>query len=100
MGKIVKISFEGQNFNGLDFYDLKRKLDFYDLKKKLTPGVVLSLPWGYIHQLLSNKFIGIYLGSQVNVYRTTGLLFTIYGRGGHLGHVTLIIYIHIGSPFL
>ena len=25
---------------------------------------------------------------------------TIYGHGGHLGHVTWIIYIHIGSPFL
>ena len=26
--------------------------------------------------------------------------FTIYGHGGHLGHVTCISYIHIGSPFL
>ena len=26
--------------------------------------------------------------------------FTIYGHGGHLGHVTWIFYIHIGSPFL
>ena len=25
--------------------------------------------------------------------------FTIYGRGGHLGYVTWINYIHIGSPF-
>ena len=25
---------------------------------------------------------------------------TIYGHGGHLGHVTWISYIHIGSPFL
>ena len=24
--------------------------------------------------------------------------FTMYGNGGHLGHVTLIINIHIGSP--
>ena len=24
--------------------------------------------------------------------------FTIYGHGGHLGHVTWIIYIHIGYP--
>ena len=23
--------------------------NFYDLKKKLTPGVALTLPWGYIH---------------------------------------------------
>ena len=27
-------------------------------------------------------------------------VFTIYGNGGHLGHVTWIIYIHISSPFL
>ena len=27
-------------------------------------------------------------------------VFTIYGHGGHLGHVTWIIYIHIGSHFL
>ena len=26
--------------------------------------------------------------------------FTIYGHGGHLGHVTWIIYIHIDSLFL
>ena len=24
---------------------------------------------------------------------------SIYGRGGHFGHVTWIIYIYIGSPF-
>ena len=27
-------------------------------------------------------------------------LITIYGHGSHLGHVTWISYIHIGSPFL
>ena len=27
-------------------------------------------------------------------------VFTIYGYGGHLGHVTWITYIHIGSHFL
>ena len=27
-------------------------------------------------------------------------LITIYGHGSHLGHVTLIIYIHIDSPIL
>ena len=25
--------------------------------------------------------------------------FTIYGRGGNLGHVTCTIYINFGSPF-
>ena len=28
------------------------------------------------------------------------MVFTIYGHGGHLGHVTWTIYINIGSPFL
>ena len=28
---------------------LANGLNFYDLKKKLTPRVVLTLPWGYIH---------------------------------------------------
>ena len=27
-----------------------------------------------------------------------GRVFTIYGRGGHLGHVTRIIYINFRSP--
>ena len=27
-------------------------------------------------------------------------VYTIYGHGGHLGHVTLILYIHIDSPIL
>ena len=26
-------------------------------------------------------------------------VFTIYGHGGHLGHVTWIIYKHIDDPF-
>ena len=26
-------------------------------------------------------------------------VFTIYGRGGHLGHVNWTIYINFGSPF-
>ena len=28
------------------------------------------------------------------------MVFTIYGHGGHLGHVTWITYIHIGFYFL
>ena len=27
-------------------------------------------------------------------------VFTIYGRGGHLGHVTWTIYTNFGSPYL
>ena len=30
--------------------------------------------------------------------RYSPLVFTIYGHGGHLGHVTWIIYIYIGNP--
>ena len=29
-----------------------------------------------------------------------GFFFTIYGHGGHLGHVTWIIYIHFGFSYL
>ena len=39
-------------------------------------------------------------------HRTSGFgaedflkVFTIYGRGGHLGHVTWTIYTNLGSPF-
>ena len=44
MGKIVTMSFEGQNL-----HQLANGLNLYDLKKKLTPEVALTLPWGYIH---------------------------------------------------
>ena len=27
------------------------------------------------------------------------MIFTIYGHGGHLGHVTLTIYVNFCSPF-
>ena len=56
-------------------------MNLYDLKKKLTPDVALTLPWGYIHVYYhssQNKFIGIYLRSQVSVYRTIGPLVLIY----------------------
>ena len=37
---------------------------------------------------------------QVSVYRTIGPLVTIYGRGGHPGHVTSIMLInfHFNVP--
>ena len=28
------------------------------------------------------------------------MVFTIYGQGGHLGHLTCTIYINLRSPFL
>ena len=37
---------------------------------------------------------------QVSVYRNNGPLVTIYGRGGHLCHVTWTIYTNFCSPFL
>ena len=67
---------------------LINRLIFYKLKKTLTPGVILTLPWGYIHVYyhssqtslsaislaLSSFFFYIYLSSQVSVYRTIGPL--------------------------
>ena len=55
---------------------LANGLNFYDLKKKLTPGVILTLPWGYIHAYYHFS-IGIYLRFQVSVYRTIGPLVII-----------------------
>ena len=40
------------------------------------------------------------IGSQGSGEEDILRVFTIYGHGGHLGPVTWIIYIHIGSHFL
>ena len=40
---------------------------------KMTPGVILTLPWCYIHAYIHSS-IGVYLGSQVSVHRTIGPL--------------------------
>ena len=61
---------------------LANGLNFYDLKKTLTPGVILTLPWGYIYihayyhssQTSLLVYMNIYLRSQVSVYRTIGPL--------------------------
>ena len=42
MGKIVKCHLKGKTSS-----KLANGLNYYDLKKKLTPG--FALPWGYIH---------------------------------------------------
>ena len=45
------------------------------------------------------------LHAKFQDHRTSGSgdfflkVFTIYGRGGHLGHVTWTIYTNFGSPF-
>ena len=44
MGKIVTMSFEGQNLQ-----QIANGLNLYNLKKKLTSEVALTLSWGYIH---------------------------------------------------
>ena len=53
----------------------------------------------YTHCILSHK-CQVSLKS-VNQFRRRCLKdFTIYGHGGHLGHVNWIIYIYIDFPFL
>ena len=47
-------------------------MNFYDLKKTLTPGVILTLAWGYIKAITtpeSNKYIYMY---QVSGERLQG----------------------------
>ena len=40
--------------------------NFYDLKIKLDPGVVLTLPWGYIHVHYHSSFQVYWYISQVS----------------------------------
>ena len=51
----------------------------YEFEKEIIPGVILTLSCGYIHvhvyDLYSQtKLIGVYLRSQVSVYRAIGPL--------------------------
>ena len=39
------------------------------------------------------------MGPDVPEMKNFKCFFTIYGHGGHLDHVTRIIYKHIDSPF-
>ena len=43
-GKLLKCHLKSITCN-----KLANGLNFYDLKKKLTPGFALTLPWDYIH---------------------------------------------------
>ena len=43
-GKLLKCHLKGRICN-----KLANELIFYDLKKKLIPGVVLTLPWDFMH---------------------------------------------------
>ena len=40
------------------------------------------------------------IGPPIPEKISKGFFTILYGHGGHLGHVTLIIYIYIGYPFL
>ena len=44
------------------------------MKKTLTPGVILTLPWGYIYISILVKQVYWCLRSQRSVYRTIGAL--------------------------
>ena len=43
-GKLLQCHLKGKTCS-----KLANGLNLYDLKKKLTPEVALTLPWGYIH---------------------------------------------------
>ena len=43
-GKLLQYHLKGKTCS-----KLANGLNLYDLKKRLTPEVVLTLPWGYIH---------------------------------------------------
>ena len=57
-----------------------------------------------IHVLFSDANWGKMIVSiDINLRQLSFLkmfLVTIFEHGGHLGHVTKIIYVHFGSPFL
>ena len=73
MLKTVIMTLKGTNFQEMGNWP------FMNLKKKLNTGNILTLSLGYIHVYdKSNKFIGIYLRSQVSVYRTIGSLVIFY----------------------
>ena len=72
MGKIVKMSFEGQNLQLIGKWT--EVLCFQkDIDSRGCSDPALGL-YTCILPFWSNKFIGIYLGFQVSVYRTTGPL--------------------------
>ena len=66
-GKLLQCHLKGKTCS-----KLANGLNLYDLKKKVTPEIALTLPWGYIHVYYHS--IGIYLRSQLSIYRTIGPL--------------------------
>ena len=83
MGKIVKMSFEGQNFQLIGKWTavlcFQKEIDSRGCSDQAlgAPGVALTKPWGYIHGYYhSNQtsLLVFYLGFQVSVYRTIGPL--------------------------
>ena len=54
-------------------------MNFYVLKKTLTPGVILTLAWGYVQAITileSNKFIYVYQvsGERLQDHWSSGLV--------------------------
>ena len=54
IGKIVKCNLKGKTCS-----KLANGLNFYDLKKKMTPG--FALPWGYIHVYYHSSQTSLYV---------------------------------------
>ena len=79
MGKIVKMSFEGQNLQLIG--KCTAVLCFQkEIDSRGCSDQALGLHT-WIFPFYSNKFIGIYLRFQVSVYRTIGpLVFTIFAQ--------------------
>ena len=59
---------------------------------------------GHLRVMIYTNFVKLH--AKFQNHRPSGSreedlkVFTIYGHGGHLGHVTWIIYINFLSPFL
>ena len=70
--------FTACHLKGKSCSKLENGLSFYDLKKILTPGVILTLPWRYIHAYYHSCLL-VYISDrfQVSVYRTIGPLVDI-----------------------
>ena len=74
--ELYKVYINHDPLKGKTCSKLANGLNFYDLKKKLTPGIALTLPWSYIHVYYhcSKTSLLVYIRAQVSTYRTIGPL--------------------------
>ena len=88
-GNLLKCHLKGKSCR-----KLANELNYYDLKKTLTPGVILTLPWGYIHIAILVKQVYWYFRSQVSVYRTIGplVLYTDRKTGVYRGKPNFLTF--------